>query len=123
MIETLILWFQFFGILVGVGTIVFVSYWHRRFIRVLEQKEVETRLAQIKQLTVIDWQPGMILWMKAPDYSETMCKEIAGELEVLLKEAGVPDPALLVTPDDLSVSAISIVDLLALLGKTQHGED
>jgi len=98
-----------------------VFLWNRRWMRHLEQAERNAMLREpVRQLTTIEWKPGMVLWVQFdPDrYEPDTVNAIGEELMQFFMAMGVKNPPILTTASDVDVQAINIVDLLALVGKT-----
>lgn len=103
-----------------------VTYlWSRRWMKHLDRAERNAMLREsVGRLTMIEWKPGMVLWVQFdPDhYEPATVNAIGEELMQFFMSMGIKDPPILTTASDVDVQAINIVDLLALVGKTA-GDD
>lgn len=101
-------------------SIVVATYTHRRMVCVWEMKEVEARLADVKKLETIDWKPGTILWVQVEGSGRNGGDIVSDHMRRFLSHhLDMDDPPMLVTSDCVTIQAISVVDLLALISKVR----
>lgn len=103
------------AILAALGMAV-ATHTHRRMIDVFEMKEVEARLRDVEKITTIDWKPGTILWVSL-DVNKKQLQSVATPIKDYFEEKLGVAPPVLITSRDCDLKAISVVDMLGLLGR------
>jgi hypothetical protein len=113
--------FEFVGLITlpfTLAVFIFTIKWQRWYMAHVDKQEVLANVKDVEKLTAIDWKPGTVLWLRVGYMDPKAIREQYQILERFFIESGVEKPALLVTPSDVEMEAINIVDLLALVGKT-----
>ena len=115
--------------LLAAGSMMVATFVFKRMVKVMEMKEVEARLKDVKKLSAIEWKPGMVLWVKINerglrrDSAEAYLQEVRKDMLSLGESLGLDDPPILVTASDVSLNTLSVIDLLAVLGRTTQADD
>lgn len=100
--------------LTACASMVAAAYTYKRMVLVMEKKEVESRLSAVKQLRQVKWQPGEVLWIQTDRASSKTLKTVK---KMFREHYDADDLPILVTDEDTTINSLSVVDMLALIGR------